>query len=53
MFIQYYKYHKRYHSAYIVKDPRLTIVYPADEHAMITAEHDFYVIGTFDGIKVE
>lgn len=53
MFIQYHKYHKRYVSKHIQADPRLQIAYPADTHALITAEHDFYVIGRFKGITVD
>lgn len=31
---------------------RLKIVYPTDDHSMITTGHDFYVIGSFQGISV-
>lgn len=51
MFIQYYRYEKKYHAQHIKEDKRLQIVYPTDDHAMITAEHDFYVIGRIEGVK--
>ncbi len=53
MFIQYYRYLSRYHCEPIRHDPHLQIVYPADEHGIITAAHDFYVIGTFADCIVE
>lgn len=53
MFIHYYRYKERYVSKTTAADERLTIVYPTDPHAMITTGHDFYVIGTFQGIKLQ
>ncbi len=47
MFIQYYRYRSRYRCEQLRQDPHLKIAYPADEHGMITAAHDFYVIGNF------
>lgn len=52
MFTHYYRYKERYQSKIIKDDIRLKIVYPTDEHAMITTGHDFYVIGSFHGINV-
>lgn len=52
MFIHYYKYKTKYISEEIAVDERLKIVYPTDEHSMITVGHDFYVIGSFRGIEV-
>lgn len=51
MFIQYYRYAEKYHAQHIKEDKRLQIVYPTDEHGIMTAEHDFYVIGRFDGVE--
>lgn len=52
MFTHYYRYKERYLSEVIAADERLEIVYPTDEHSMITVGHDFYVIGSFHGIEV-
>lgn len=53
MFIQYYRYKTRYRAEILRSDPHLSIRYPADEHAMITAGHDFYVIGTIQDFTPE
>lgn len=52
MFTHYYRYKEKYISKVIADDERLRIVYPTDEHSMITVGHDFYVIGSFHGIEV-
>lgn len=52
MFIQYYRYAKKYHVQHIKEDKRLQIIYPADDHGAMTAEHDFYVIGRIKGVEV-
>ncbi len=52
MFIQYYRYAEKYHTQHIKEDRRIQIAYPTDEHGIMTAAHDFYVIGRFKGVEV-
>lgn len=52
MFTHYYRYKSKYLAKVISADERLKIVYPTDEHSMITVGHDFYVIGTFHGLEI-